>query len=155
MKYRRLGRTGIEISELVFGCGNVGGLLIRGTPGNMKVAVRQALDAGVNWFDTAAAYGNGVSEQSLGRILGDFDGTSYVSTKLRLDIERLDDAGGEIERLMAASLQRLGRQSVDLVQLHNPIAKETGARNAIADHSPSAKRAYPIAAIAVNAAEPR
>ena len=133
MKYRRLGRTGIEISELVFGCGNVGGLLIRGTPGNMKVAVRQALDAGVNWFDTAAAYGNGVSEQSLGRILGDFDGTSYVSTKLRLDIERLDDAGGEIERLMAASLQRLGRQSVDLVQLHNPIARETGARNAIAE----------------------
>lgn len=133
MKYRRLGRTGIEVSELVFGCGNVGGLLIRGTPGDMRTAVRQALDAGVNWFDTAAAYGNGVSEQSLGRILDENDDIPYVSTKLRLDIERLGDAGGEIERLMAASLQRLGRQSVDLVQLHNPIAKETGARNAIAE----------------------
>ena len=133
MKYRRLGRTGIEVSELVFGCGNVGGLLIRGTPGDMRTAVRQALDAGVNWLDTAAAYGNGVSEQSLGRILDENDDIPYVSTKLRLDIERLGDAGGEIERLMAASLQRLDRQSVDLVQLHNPIAKETGARNAIAE----------------------
>ena len=133
MKYRRLGRTGIEVSELVFGCGNVGGLLIRGTPGDMRTAVRQALDAGVNWFDTAAAYGNGVSEKSLGRILNDIDGTPYVSTKLRLDVERLDDARGEIERLMAESLQRLDRPSVDLVQLHNPIARETGARNAIAE----------------------
>ena len=133
MKYRRLGRTGIEVSELVFGCGNVGGLLIRGTPGDMRAAVRRALDAGVNWFDTAAAYGNGVSEQSLGRILDEIDDTPFVSTKLRLDTDRLDDARGEIERLMAASLQRLGRQSVDLVQLHNPIARETGARNAIAE----------------------
>ena len=87
MKYRRLGRTGIEVSELVFGCGNVGGLSIRGTPGDMRAAVRRALDAGINWFDTAAAYGKGVSEQSLGRLLADVDETPYVSTKLRLDIE--------------------------------------------------------------------
>ncbi len=133
MKYRRLGRTGIDVSELVFGCGNVGGLLIRGSPGDMRAAVRRALDAGVNWFDTAAAYGNGVSEQSLGRMLDEIEDTPYVSTKLRIDTDRLDDAEGEIERLMAASLQRLGRQSVDLVQIHNPIARETGARNAIAE----------------------
>ncbi len=133
MKYRRLGRTGIEVSELVFGCGNVGGLLIRGTPGDMRRAVRRALDAGVNLFDTAAAYGNGVSEQSLGRLLAEFDDTPYISTKLRLDVDRLDDAAGEVERLMAESLERLGRASVDLVQLHNPIARETGARGAIAE----------------------
>ena len=62
MRYRRLGRTEIEVSELVFGCGNVGGLLIRGAPDDMRKAVRRALDAGINWFDTAAAYGDGVSE---------------------------------------------------------------------------------------------
>ena len=94
MRYRRLGRTGIEVSELVFGCGNVGGLLIRGAPDDMRAAVRRALDAGVNWFDTAAAYGNGVSEQSLGRMLNEIDDTPYVSTKLRLDTDRLDDARG-------------------------------------------------------------
>ncbi len=133
MRYRRLGRTGIEVSELVFGCGSVGGLLIRGAPDDMRAAVRRALDCGINWFDTAAAYGDGVSEQSLGRLLQQIDDTPCVSTKLRLDIERLDDAGGEIERSMTASLRRLGRQSVDLVQLHNPIARETGGRGAIAE----------------------
>ncbi len=133
MRYRRLGRTGIEVSELVFGCGNVGGLLIRGAPDDMRAAVRRALDAGLNWFDTAAAYGDGVSEQSLGRLLEEIEDTPYVSTKIRLDIDRLGDAEGEIERSMADSLRRLGRQSVDLVQLHNPIARETGARSAIAE----------------------
>ena len=133
MRYRRLGRTGIEVSELVFGCGNVGGLLIRGSPDDIRTAIRRALDAGINWFDTAAAYGDGVSEQSLGRLLEEIEDTPYVSTKLRLDIDRLDDAAGHVERLMADSLRRLGRQSVDLVQLHNPIARQTGARGAIAE----------------------
>lgn len=133
MKYRRLGRTGLDVSELVFGCGNVGGLLIRGTPDDMRITVRRALDAGINWFDTAAAYGDGVSEQSLGSLLDEIEDTPYVSTKLRLDTGRLDDAAGQVERLMGESLRRLGRPSVDLVQLHNPIARETGARNAIAE----------------------
>jgi len=133
MKYRRLGRTGLEVSELVFGCGNVGGLLIRGTPDDMRSTVRRALDAGINWFDTAAAYGDGVSERSLGSLLEGIEAPPYVSTKLRLDTDRLDDAVGEVERLMGESLRRLGRQSVDLVQLHNPITRETGQRNAISE----------------------
>ena len=133
MKFRRLGRTEINVSELVFGCGNVGGLLIRGTQDDMRATVRRALDAGINWFDTAAAYGNGTSEQSLGSLLNDIDDTPYVSTKLRLDIEQLSDAAGEVERLMGESLERLRRGSVDLVQLHNPIARETGGRSAIAE----------------------
>lgn len=133
MRYRRLGRTRIEVSELVFGCGNVGGLLIRGAPDDMRAAVARALDAGINWFDTAAAYGDGVSEQSLGRLLREAGGAPHVSTKLRLDVARLHDAPGEIERLMEASLARLGRSSVDLVQLHNPIARLTGGRGAIAE----------------------
>jgi D-threo-aldose 1-dehydrogenase len=133
MKYRRLGRTGLEVSVLMFGCGNVGGLLIRGTPDDMRSTVRGALDAGINWFDTAAAYGDGVSERSLGSLLEGIEDTPYVSTKLRLDTDRLDDAAGEVERLMGESLRRLGRQSVDLVQLHNPIGHETGQRNAISE----------------------
>ena len=54
MKYRTLGRTGVEVSELMFGCGNVGGLMIHADYEVMREAVKRALDAGINWFYTAA-----------------------------------------------------------------------------------------------------
>lgn len=128
MKYRTLGRTGLEVSELIFGCGNVGGLLIRGAPDEMRAAVRRALDAGINWFDTAAAYGDGKSEESLGWLLEEVDESPYVSTKIRLESDRLDDIPGQIERSVENSLTRLRRDQVDLLQFHNPIATEAGGR---------------------------
>ena len=57
------------VSELVFGCGNVGGIMIHSDPDTMHKAVTRALDAGINWFDTAPQYGNGNSERNLGCIL--------------------------------------------------------------------------------------
>jgi aryl-alcohol dehydrogenase-like predicted oxidoreductase len=129
MKYRKLGRTGIEVSELIFGCGDVGGLLVKGDPDDMVAGVRRALDEGVNWFDTAAAYGQGKSEISLGRVLKSLGANPHVSTKVRLDTAKLGDIAGEVERSVAASLTRLGRDRVDLLQFHNAVTKETGERS--------------------------
>jgi aryl-alcohol dehydrogenase-like predicted oxidoreductase len=69
MEYRVLGRTNLRVSALGFGCGNVGGLMVRGTPAERERAVARALDLGVNFFDTAPLYGDGVSEEHLGQTL--------------------------------------------------------------------------------------
>ena len=69
VKYRTLGRTGLEVSEIGFGCGNVGGLMIRGSEQEQIEAVSRALELGINYFDTAPLYGNGQSETNLGKVL--------------------------------------------------------------------------------------
>ena len=74
MNYRMLGDTGLEVSALGFGCGAVGGLLVRGEYGEMVRTVARAIEEGVTYFDTAALYGNGVSEQNLGRVLRELRG---------------------------------------------------------------------------------
>ena len=116
MKTRRLGKTDVQVSEFIFGCGNVGGIMIRADDDVMKVAVKKAPDAGINWFDTAAGYGKGTSEQNLGRILKELDVKPFVSTKLRIDPENTEDIPGQIENLLAESLERLQLESIDLVQ---------------------------------------
>lgn len=128
MRYRAFGRTGLKVSELVFGGGKVGGILIFPDDETKLAAVRRALDAGINWIDTAPAYGNGQSESALGWILKEVEQQPHVSTKVTLDPSRLDDIPGEIERSLHASLERLQRESVDLVQLHNTIEREAGGR---------------------------
>ena len=69
MEQRQLGRTGLKVSVLSFGCGAVGGLMTRGEPRDQERAVARALELGINYFDTAALYGNGTSETNLGRVL--------------------------------------------------------------------------------------
>ena len=125
MRYRPFGRTGLEISELVFGGGWVGGLLIHQDDDTKRAALTRALDAGINWIDTAPSYGDGKSEQALGWLLKEVDQRPYVSTKVRLDLDRIDDIRGQVEASLAASLKRLDCASVELFQLHNRIAKET------------------------------
>lgn len=124
MKYRRLGRTGVEISEIVFGAGWVGGILIHGDDATRRAALRKAFDGGINWIDTAASYGQGKSEEALGWLLKEFSETPYLSTKFRLEGEV--DVAGQIRRSFEASLKRLQRDKVDLLQLHNPIAAQPG-----------------------------
>jgi L-galactose dehydrogenase/L-glyceraldehyde 3-phosphate reductase len=134
MKYRTLGRTGLQISELVFGGGKVGGILIFQDDETRRAAIRMALDGGINWFDTAPLYGDGKSEEALGWLLKEIDETPYLSTKVGLDPSRLDDIPGQIEESVHASLKRLGRDSVDLLQLHNPISNTGGRRAIQVDH---------------------
>jgi L-galactose dehydrogenase/L-glyceraldehyde 3-phosphate reductase len=61
MEYRPLGRTGLQVSALGFGCGNVGGLMVRGTPAERERAVARALELVINYLDTAPSYGDGQS----------------------------------------------------------------------------------------------
>lgn len=127
MKQRRFGRTGIAVSELVFGGGFVGGILIDADDATRREAIRRALGGGINWIDTAPSYGDGRSETALGWLLAELDDPPHVSTKVRLDLTALDDIPGQIERSVAESLSRLRRDSVDLLQLHNPLGPPADA----------------------------
>ena len=124
MKTRRLGRTGLQVSELIFGGGWVGGLLIHQDDDTKRQAIQLALDSGINWIDTAPSYGQGKSEQALGWLLQDIGQKPYLSTKFAIDPGNLDDIPGQIEANLEASLKRLQRDSVDLLQLHNQLKPE-------------------------------
>jgi D-threo-aldose 1-dehydrogenase len=127
VRVRRFGRTDIEISELVFGGGFVGGILIDADDETRQEAIRRALDNGINWIDTAPSYGQGKSETALGWLLGELDEQPHLSTKVGLDLTKLDDIAGQIERSVEQSLSRLKRDSVDLLQLHNPLGPSDDA----------------------------
>ena len=124
MEYRVLGRTGIRASEIGFGCGNVGGLMVRGSHEEQVEAVSRALELGIDYFDTAPSYGDRRSETNLGRVLEEFSPEVTVATKVRIGAEDLDDIQGAVERSLEASLKRLRRDSVDLLQLHSRVAME-------------------------------
>ena len=84
MEMRAFGRTGMPVSVLGFGCGAVGGLMVRGDAGEQERAVARALEAGVNYFDTAVQYGGGESEKNLGRALGRLKpANAVIGTKVR------------------------------------------------------------------------
>jgi aryl-alcohol dehydrogenase-like predicted oxidoreductase len=128
MKTRRFGRTGLQVSQLVFGAGYVGGILVLASEDVRRRVLRRALDAGINWIDTAPLYGQGRSEEALGWLLAEMKlKKPYISTKVRLDLGKLADIPGEIERSLHDSLRRLRRESVDLLQLHNQIGASTGS----------------------------
>ncbi|MBI1737229.1 MAG: aldo/keto reductase [Candidatus Rokubacteria bacterium] len=130
MESRALGRTGLSVSALGFGCGNVGGLMVRGAPREREQAVARAMELGVNYFDTAPVYGDGQSETNLGQTLKALGARVYVGTKFRLEPGELRDAPRAIERSLDASLARLGMESVDLFQLHNAIRPAQGGPTA-------------------------
>ncbi|MDQ3811060.1 MAG: aldo/keto reductase, partial [Chloroflexota bacterium] len=71
MEQRDLGRTGLKVSALGFGCGAVGGLMVLGEADEQRRAVGRALDAGITYFDTAPSYGDGRSEVNLGRVMSE------------------------------------------------------------------------------------
>jgi len=126
MDLRKLGKTGLTVSTLGFGCGNVGGLIIRGTLAERERGVARAMELGVNYFDTAPSYGDGESEQNLGQVLKTLRARVYVGTKFRLDPPDLSDIPGAVARSLEASLRRLGMERVDLFQLHNRIEPARG-----------------------------
>jgi L-galactose dehydrogenase/L-glyceraldehyde 3-phosphate reductase len=133
MERRRFGRTGLEVAVLGFGCGAVGGLMTRGEPADQERAVARAIEYGVNYFDTAAQYGDGASEQNLGRVLKALKADVIVGTKVRVKPEERKDIDRAIARSLEASLKRMGRDSVDLFQLHNLIADDGDDKNLSAE----------------------
>jgi aryl-alcohol dehydrogenase-like predicted oxidoreductase len=131
MQLRVFGRTGMQPSVLGFGCGAVGGFMVRGDPADQERVIARAIAAGVNYFDTAVQYGNGESENNLGRVLRKLKPANIaVGTKVRLppgDYGRIADA---VTMSLEGSLARLGLERVDIFHLHNPITG-TGGGNAL------------------------
>ena len=129
MQYTRLGRTGLTVSRLCLGCMTYG-LPDRGAhPWTLDEAasrplIRRAIEAGINFFDTANAYSDGTSEEIVGRALRDFGRRDelVVATKVRYASRKAPNVGGlsrkAIFHEIDASLQRLGMDFVDLYQIH-------------------------------------
>jgi len=121
------GRTGLRLSVLGFGCGAVGGLMVRGDPRDQERAIARAIAAGVNYFDTAVQYGNGESEKNLGRVLQRLKpGNVAVGTKVRLPSADFGGIADAVAKSLEASLARLRLDRVDIFHLHNAITATGG-----------------------------
>jgi aryl-alcohol dehydrogenase-like predicted oxidoreductase len=128
MEYRNLGASGLKVPTLSFGTGTFGGQgPLFSAWGNSSVAearrlIDVCLDAGVTLFDTADVYSNGASEEVLGAAIKGRRDRILISTKTSLPMgEGPQDAGSSRHRLLRAvdaSLQRLGTDYIDLLQLH-------------------------------------
>ena len=128
MEYARLGSTGLKVSHICLGCMSYG----QPAEGNQWVLdeqhsrpyIQRALEAGINFFDTADVYSNGMSETVTGRALRDFARRDevVVATKVRFPMGKSpNDQGLSRKHIMSsidASLQRLGTDYVDLYQIH-------------------------------------
>jgi L-galactose dehydrogenase/L-glyceraldehyde 3-phosphate reductase len=127
MEKRIFGRTGLELSVLGLGCGAVGGLMVRGDPLDQERTIARAIDAGVNYFDTAVQYGDGESEKNLGRILQKLKpADAVVGTKVRLPSAEFDHIADTVATSLEGSLARLRRDRVDIFHLHNAITEAGG-----------------------------
>lgn len=122
METRPFGRSGLRVSVLGLGCGAVGGLIVRGSAADQERAVARSVEAGVTFFDTAPGYGDGASETNLGRVLAKLRPKIALATKFMLRPDERAEIAAAVPRSVEASLRRLGRDSVDLLQLHNPIS---------------------------------
>src|SRR5512141_1104750 len=127
MDYRSLGRTGVRVSPLCLGCMNFGG---KTTPDDSYAVIDRALDAGVNFLDTANVYSRGRSEEVTGEALqrnGKRDQV-VLATKVhgRMDDDDPNAQGNQRRHILAqceASLRRLKTDWIDLYQIHRPDSK--------------------------------
>jgi aryl-alcohol dehydrogenase-like predicted oxidoreductase len=127
MQMRVFGRTGMQISVLGFGCGAVGGIMVRGDPADQEHLVARAIDVGVSYFDTAVLYGDGESERNLGRVLQKLKpANAIVGTKVRVPPGEAGGIADAIATSLEGSLERLRLDRVDIFHLHNPITGTGG-----------------------------
>ncbi|MGE9010423.1 aldo/keto reductase [Leptospira interrogans] len=127
MQLRVFGRTGMQLSVLGFGCGAVGGVMVRGDPADQERAVARALDVGVNYFDTAVLYGDGESERNLGRVLQKLKpANAIVGTKVRIPPDAFGRIADAVTTSLEGSLARLGLDCAGIFHLHNPITVSGG-----------------------------
>src|SRR5262249_27602524 len=127
METRVFGRTGLRLSVLGFGCGAVGGLMVRGDPRHQERTIARAIAAGVNYFDTAVQYGNGESEKNLGRVLQRLKPANVaIGTKVRLPSGDFGRIAGAVAKSLEGSLARLRLDRIDIFHLHNTITATGG-----------------------------
>jgi myo-inositol catabolism protein IolS len=124
MEFRQFGRTGLKVSAVGFGCWEIGGTYGRIDESQFQRAVAQAIDSGINCFDTAEAYGMGVSEEALARALGGRRNNVVIATKFGVGYEEMPNRrDSSRERVLASidkSLQRLRTDHVDVYLVHWP-----------------------------------
>jgi aryl-alcohol dehydrogenase-like predicted oxidoreductase len=129
MRYRKLGRTGIEVSEIGYGAWGIGGAQWGGADDDESLqALHRAIELGLNFVDTALAYGEGRSERLVGQVVREREETVHVATKVppknRIwpaeEGAELEDVfpPGYVRECAEQSLRNLGMEAVDLLQLH-------------------------------------
>jgi aryl-alcohol dehydrogenase-like predicted oxidoreductase len=129
MKLRRLGRTDIELSEIGFGAWGIGGTMWIGASDKESLAaLRHAIESGVNFIDTALAYGDGHSEELVGKVVREAPHNVYVASKVPPKNRFWPAPSGVgieeafpvdyIMRSTEESLKNLGLERIDLQQLH-------------------------------------
>ncbi len=129
MRYRTLGKTGIEVSEIGYGAWGIGGRQwLGGTDDGSLLALKRAIELGLNFIDTALAYGEGHSERLVGQVVKETGAKVYLATKVPpknriwpaqpdIGIEEVFPASYVIEST-ETSLRNLGVETLDLQQLH-------------------------------------
>ena len=124
MEYRAFGKTGLKVSAIGFGCWEVGGTYGRIDRGEFDRAVHQAIEGGITCFDTAEAYGMGVSEEALAEALGPRRNEVLIVTKFGTGYAELpsrrDGSHGRVLASIDKSLQRLRTDHVDAYLVHWP-----------------------------------
>ncbi|MEN7546632.1 aldo/keto reductase [Rapidithrix thailandica] len=128
MKYRGLGKTGLKISEISFGAWSIGASWGEQSEKDSIAALHKALDLGVNFIDTALAYGNGKSEKIIGKVLSDRSEEVYVATKIPPKVGawpptpycKIEERYPEeyLRESLETCLKNLNTECIDILQLH-------------------------------------
>jgi len=123
MKYRQLGKTGFQISEVSFGAWAIGGTWGPVDDTVSMKALESAIEQGINFFDTADVYGGGRSEKLLSRLRASQKDRIYIATKAGRQLNPHTTEGytiNNIRRFVEQSLKNLNTECIDLLQLHCP-----------------------------------
>ncbi len=119
MKYRRIGATQLELSEIGFGCGGNAGLMVRGDIKEQTRMVARAIELGFNYFDNSPDYGDGKAEENLGLVLRELKHRPVLNSKIEIRAENLGNIADHVVRSVEHSLKRLKIDYLDVVQIHN------------------------------------
>ncbi len=126
VKYRKLGNTGLEISEVSFGTWAIGGAWGKTTDAESLRSLEYAIDQGVNFFDTADVYGDGHSEELLAKATKGMEDKIHIATKFCRQGDIADPQNysyEQVSRYCEDSLRRLNRETIDLYQIHCPATE--------------------------------
>jgi len=146
MKYKPLGRTGVQVSQLCYGCMSFGGDADEATSARMYRACR---DAGINFFDTADQYNKGRSEEILGELARDHREELVIATKAfnptGEDVNARGNSRRHIARAVERSLKRLQTDRVEILYLHqqDPLTPLEESMRALEDLVRAGKVLYP------------
>src|ERR1700692_1811417 len=113
MKFRRLGKTDLELSEIGFGTADNAGLMVKGSEREQLDAIAAAIEAGVNYFETSPSFGRGAAETNLGKALASLGVRPHIGTMVEILPDGFTDIAAALGSALDGSLQRLGVDGVD------------------------------------------